>query len=118
MVGSTGVVVNLGIVSFLNMGVGIHENIAGIISVEGATISNFLLNDHWTFQDRRHGSILVRALKFHAVSFFGAYIVQYGVYLCFAEDGHVILPMLLGIAAGTFWNFGVNLLWTYRKKKD
>jgi len=46
------------------------------LAIELSIIFNFILNDIWTFKDRRVGSFIKRLLKFHGSSLSGG-IVQY-----------------------------------------
>ena len=46
------------------------------LAIELSIIFNFILNDIWTFKDRRVGSFIKRLLKFHGSSASGG-IVQY-----------------------------------------
>ena len=51
LVGLSGVLVNLGSFQLL-LGLGIHKYLASPIAIELSIISNFLLNNYWTFADR------------------------------------------------------------------
>ena len=141
-VGGTGVVVNLAIYALLTrlMGMGdtlLGQDIALLVSIEISIISNFILNDMWTFKDRTgDGGFWKRMLKFHVVSVAGS-LIQWGVArglyrLMLAYDitvlngrtifGHTIvnwddlLLVCVGIGIAMFWNFFANLYWTWRKK--
>ena len=68
LVGLSGVLVNLG--SFqLALGLGIHKYLASPIAIELSIVSNFLLNNYWTFADRAMtGRRRIRGLKYNLVS--------------------------------------------------
>ena len=51
-VGGSGVGVNLGIYALLTRGVDLTPAIASPIAIEISLLSNFLLNEHWTFSAR------------------------------------------------------------------
>ena len=52
IVGLTGVFVNEGILMLLTS-LGLYYIYSSIVAIEISIISNFLLNDIWTFKDRR-----------------------------------------------------------------
>ena len=140
VVGGSGVVVNLGLYALLTRACGLFDTLferglSYAVSVEISIITNFLLNDAWTFADRRE-SVLWRHrfLRFHLVSAVG-FGVNWGVFtglnwlmlegsLSFLGDVTVagktfnvddMLAACVGIVAATMWNFFGNLLWTWRK---
>ena len=84
VVGGSGVVVNLGVLAILRS-LGFGDNLASALAIEVSIISNFILNDRWTFRDRvvPHGesassvelttfSLGQRAVRFQLVSLVGA----------------------------------------------
>ncbi|MDG7029989.1 MAG: GtrA family protein, partial [Nitrososphaerota archaeon] len=70
VVGLSGVLVNEGLLLAL-----VYERVfylhADAVAIEASILSNFFLNDYWTFRDRRHGHIAVRLLKFNALMVIG-----------------------------------------------
>ena len=72
--GGIGTFVNEGVFILTAHNVPIFFSLA--LAIELSIIFNFILNDIWTFKDRRVGSFIKRLLKFHGSSFSGA-IVQY-----------------------------------------
>ena len=67
------------------------------LAIELSIIFNFMLNDVWTFKDRRAGSFIKRLVKFHASSFSGG-IVQYAIvilllvsFLHFSNGSEILL---------------------------
>lgn len=80
-VGASGVVVNLGCLALLAEVMGMHPNLASAIAIELSIVSNFAINEAWTFRDRRaSSSLLGRALRFHLVSAVGG-VVQWSVFV-------------------------------------
>ena len=73
-VGGIGILVNEGVFILTAHDVPIFFSLG--LAIELSIIFNFMLNDVWTFKDRRAGSFIKRLLKFHASSFSGG-IVQY-----------------------------------------
>ena len=142
-VGGSGVFVNLGAYALLKALFGMGEDttsrlLAYAISVEISIITNFLLNDFWTFRDRLADSppFPTRALRFHLVSLVG-FFINWGTFaalnLAFplfsespipfltflanlpvlqAPNGDVLFA-LSGIALATAWNYLGNLRWTW-----
>ena len=68
LTGASGVLVNLGSFRVLTA-LGLHRFLASPIAIELSIVSNFLINNYWTFADRRMtGSKRIRGVKFNAVS--------------------------------------------------
>ncbi len=120
IVGGSGVVVNYGVYLPLTRGLGVVEEWSQAASIAVSILTNFLLNEIWTFRDRRTGGaggFFRRIGQFYLVSLVGA-AIQWGVSmpLCYRAL-HVpdMLAVLIGIGVATAWNFLVNLIWTWRK---
>jgi len=75
-VGGLGTFVNEGVFILTAHDVPIFSSLG--LAIELSIIFNFILNDIWTFKDRRVGSFIKRLVKFHASSFSGG-IVQYAI---------------------------------------
>lgn len=119
VVGGSGVVVNYGIYLPFTRWLGVLEETALALSIAVSILTNFLLNEAWTFRDRRTGGSsgkLRRLGRFYLVSLGGA-AIQWGVsMLCFRWLGiDDRLAVLVGIGVATAWNFVLNLLWTWKK---
>jgi len=118
IVGFSGVLVNLGLYTVLTRIFGFSEIIAPLISIESSLLSNFLLNNFWTFKKREiTSSLYKRFLQFHIVSG-GAACLNYATFLfAFAVIGlHDILANLIGIAIAAILNYLINSNWTWRKE--
>lgn len=118
LVGASGVLVNEGLLWILQQFTGLPLALASGISIETSIISNFVLNDFFTFPDRRRGRIrffLLRLGKFNATSLVGLGI-NIGVLLLLTNGLglHYLLSNLVGIAIAMLWNYLVNLRWTWR----
>ena len=84
-----------------------------------SVLTNFLLNDFWTWSDRdkQQGSMLGRCLRFYLVSSAGG-AIQVGCATGLHHVGlHYLLAQLCGIALATAINYVVNNIWTFRDKK-
>jgi dolichol-phosphate mannosyltransferase len=72
-VGASGVLVNLGCLGLFARAIGVQANLAAAMAIEISIITNFLINEAWTFRDRRaEGAFRRRLLRFHLVSLVGA----------------------------------------------
>src|ERR1700730_10185470 len=70
IVGLTGVFVNEGLLIGLQS-IGFYVLTASAIAIEVSILTNFLLNDLWTFRDRRSGHFAVRLAKFNLLMLLG-----------------------------------------------
>jgi putative flippase GtrA len=102
-VGASGVGVNLVCLWLFADLLGFHANLASALAIEVSIISNFLLNEVWTFSDRKNGEVGLpgRALRFHMVSLLGA-VIQWGIFVV----GNVawLLAIQGGAAAGSYFD--------------
>ena len=79
LVGASGVVVNLGALAVLS-GLGMRSSVASALAIELSIISNFLVNDAWTFAGRHQHAWPTRALRFQLISLIGA-LAQWTVFI-------------------------------------
>jgi dolichol-phosphate mannosyltransferase len=117
-VGLSGVVVNEGILWLLTHFGGLAYYISSLFAIEASIISNFVLNDIFTFSDRRTGktgSFIVRLLKFNVTCAAGAGI-QYGLLLLFTSvfGVHYLISNIIGILVAFIWNYALSNLWTWK----
>ncbi|MFC1892991.1 GtrA family protein, partial [Chloroflexota bacterium] len=118
LVGLIGVLVNMGLLWLLTEIVGFPYLVSAAFSIESSIVSNFLLNDRFTFRDRRSPQAktrLGRLLKFNLVSLAGL-VLNMGVLWLFTEvlGIYYLLSNLCGIVAATLWNYLVNIWWTWK----
>jgi len=118
LVGLSGVLVNIGLLWLLTEFAGLFYLLSAAISIESSIISNFVLNDYFTFSDRRSPqakSFINRLLKFNLVSLAGL-AINMGVLGLLTEvfGVYYLLSNLCGIAVATLWNYLVNTWWTWR----
>jgi len=118
LVGASGVLVNIGLLALLTEVAGLFYILSATIGIEVSIITNFLLNNYFTFADRRHGqrSLFNRLLRFNLVSLAGVGI-NLGILGLFTEVWGVfyIVSNLIGIVAATIWNYLVNNWWTWKQ---
>ncbi len=118
LVGASGIVVNEGLLYLLVGPADLPLAAANSISIETSIITNFTLNDFFTFRDRRKaglGAFFWRLGRFNIVSLLGAGI-NLGLTVLLTEVFGVysLLSNLVGIAIAMMWNYLVNLGWTWR----
>lgn len=113
-VGLTGIVVNLTLLWLLHGQLGLHDLVAVPIAVEASILSNFLLNDRFTFKDRRHDHVLQRLAKFNTVSLL-ALLINVAAYTILARGLglHYLLAEFIAILVAFGANYMGNLHWTY-----
>jgi dolichol-phosphate mannosyltransferase len=114
IVGLSGVFVNQGALQLLTDVGNIYYVYSSVLAVEMAIISNFLLNDLWTFRDR---SLLRpafmdrvnRFLKFNLICAFGGVLntsILWG--LTDLAGFHYLISNLFGMGVSALWNYGIN----------
>jgi len=119
LVGLSGVGVNMGTFWLFTRVAHVKDLVALVFAYTAATLSNFILNDVWTFRDKRvvgARATSTRAVKFGLVS--GVAIgLYYAVYTPLTRFVGVydLLALAMAIGVGLVWNFSVNVLWTWRK---
>ena len=117
VVGLSGVAVNLGFFTLFLMQ-GINKYIASPMAIEISIISNFLLNNFWTFRGRKtKDRTRIRGLKFNVVSFL-ALGVSYGTFVAlsiFFPDVAPQFNQLVGIIPATLLNYFLNSYWTFKQ---
>jgi dolichol-phosphate mannosyltransferase len=117
-VGASGVVVNLGVFTAL-LNAGVDKFIASPIAIEASVVSNFLLNNYWTFRERKTKQrVRVKGLKFNAVSLL-ALALSYGTFVLLAHAFPSWPPQLhqfIGIVPATGVNYLLNSYWTFRRE--
>lgn len=95
---------------------------ANSISFTAAVMSNFTWNRLWTFPESRERPLGRQLLQFATVSILGLVINtvilvgmdRYVFQHFFSERLSYNLAKAIAIGVVLFWNFGMNVLWTYR----
>lgn len=95
---------------------------ANAISFSAAVLSNFTWNRLWTFPESRERPMGRQLLQFATVSVLGLVINtvilvvmdRYVFQHFFNERLSYNLAKAIAIGVVLFWNFGMNVLWTYR----
>jgi putative flippase GtrA len=122
----------------------VHPNLASAAAIELSILSNFVLNDLWTFRDlRAQRTRLSRLGRFHLVSLFGG-LLQLATFVAMNALWAVVLldlseprnsswvqrwvlesppvgnwaylSQICGIGVATLWNYLCNFYWTWGKR--
>lgn len=116
VVGASGVIVNLGAFTAL-LGTGLSKYIASPIAIEISIISNFILNNYWTFRSRKtKDRVRIKGLKFNAISIL-ALGVSYSTFLFLSWLFPGTPPQvhqLIGIVPASLVNYFLNSYWTFQ----
>ncbi|MBD3234719.1 MAG: hypothetical protein GF315_13420 [candidate division Zixibacteria bacterium] len=121
IVGGSGVAVNMGLLYLLTEVVGLYYVISSLIAIETSIITNFVLNDFWTWRDKRGltGSVfLIRLLKYNTSASLAAFIGNFVTLTALTEffGFYYLIANLIGIGVGILINFFLNDRWTYKVK--
>jgi len=120
MVGGSGVLVNMGLLFLLTRYLSVRLEIASAIAIEVSILSNFFLNNLWTFKKRdTQVPFWSRLLRYHLVTGLAG-IVNYLVLLLLVKSFglHDMISNLIGIGIGTLINYSLNSLWTWRERSS
>ncbi|RLF16176.1 MAG: glycosyltransferase family 2 protein [Thermoprotei archaeon] len=115
-VGSIGVAVNEGLLHVLMHFLPLQ--LAGAIAIETSILNNFILNDQWTFKDRKVGRWAYRCLKYHGAVAVGGlvnYVVLLALTLLFGV--HYLISNLIGILMGFLANYAVSEVFVWRSRQ-
>jgi len=116
-VGLSGIVVNEGVLFIVNKLTTWHGSIQLIPGIEISIITNFLLNDSFTFADRHTGkrsSFIGRLLRFNLIALAGA-AINWGIAtLLFNAGLNIYLANFIGIVIAFLWNYFLSTVWAWR----
>jgi len=119
IVGLTGIIVNEGVLIYLRGYAQFALPVASIIAIELSILSNFILNDVWTFRTGQQHALphgWQRLLSFQAVSVGGAainFVILNALALYAGVDYRI--ANILGILVAFAWNFWVNRRVTWKR---
>jgi dolichol-phosphate mannosyltransferase len=117
-VGFSGLLVNMGLLYILSDYFHIYYVISSIAAIETSIISNFFLNDLWTWSDREKKSFFRRLTQYHISVGMTAILVNWLLLIFFTEvlGIYYLISNMIGIAAGTLLNFIINDIWTFKAR--
>ncbi|MFC2006506.1 glycosyltransferase [Chloroflexota bacterium] len=119
LVGLSGVLVNIGLLWLLTDIIGLFYLVSAAISIESSIISNFFLNNLFTFHDRNSPAVrssLSRLLKYNLVTMAGLG-VNISILWLFTEvfGIYYLISELVGIVIATLWNYLFSSWWVWKK---
>ena len=116
VVGTSGIFVNMGMLFVLTRYLSLKIEFASPIAIEISIITNFFLNNYWTFIKRNTRiNFIPRLFRYHLVTGLAG-IVNYLTLIFLVRVFHIneMLANLAGIFLGTVINFILNSLWTWK----
>ncbi len=124
IVGASGIIVNEGTRKLITVLNGQSSDIwAAPIGIELSIITNFTLNNFFTFSDKKAStlpSFASKLVRYNIFSIIGA-LIQYGVYMLLTRVVGMSAPPfdtianLIGIGIAVIWNYFSNSWWTWKK---
>jgi dolichol-phosphate mannosyltransferase len=120
LVGASGTVVNLGVFSAA-LHASLNKYIASPVAVEVSIIWNFLLNNYWTFKERRtRDRVRIKGLKYNLVSIasLGVSFATFTAMTLFVPRASPLLDQFVGIVPAVLVNYFLNSYWTFRSHPE
>lgn len=93
--------------------------ISSIFAIEISIISNFLLNDIWTWGERKKKRYYRRFFQYHISAGITAFLANWLLLIFLTEviGIYYLISNLIGIGVGMLSNFVLNDLWTFRQSE-
>lgn len=115
LTGVSGILVNMGVLYLLTHPFGINYKIASPIAIEISILSNFLINNYWTWRDKSSGTFLKKLVKYHTTAAISG-VINYVILIVLTEHFalHFMLSNFVGIGVGSVINFLLNNFWTFK----
>lgn len=111
VVGISGVIVNFGILWWLTEIGGWYYLHSSLVAIELSILSNFALNDYWTFSDHhpKGRRLIHRAMLFNATYILGL-VINVSTLWVLTEYANLyyLIANVGGIVLATFWNFAFS----------
>jgi dolichol-phosphate mannosyltransferase len=120
VVGASGTVVNLGVFSAA-LHADLNKYVASPVAIEVSIIWNFLLNNYWTFKERRtRDRTRIKGLKFNLVSLasLGVSFTTFIAMSLFFPRLSPQVDQLVGVVPAVLVNYFLNSYWTFRAHPD
>lgn len=120
VVGLSGVFVNMGILYFLTEQFHFDYWFASIFAIETSILSNFTLNNFWTWGERKKKHLLNRILQYHVSVGITAMLANWLLLVLLTEifGLYYMVSNLIGIGVGMTANYIINDLWTFKHQQD
>ena len=122
IVGGIGTVLGIIFLWFFNEVLFLHYSIAAIIAIELSVLTNFTMNQIWTFGDRvmKNGirELWRRVVKYHSITFVGMVINMIVILVSVSLFSfNQYLAYVLGVLIGYLWNYSFSNRWAWKAKK-
>src|SRR5258708_34897422 len=114
LVGGTGTAINTTVLYSLARGLGLPLPVSSAMAVERAVLSNYLLNDRFTFAARRPS--FRRLAKFNITSLAGLGVNVAIIWILARHGVYFLAATLVGIAAAVVVNYTFSVAWVWRKE--
>ena len=114
LVGGTGIAINTAVLYLLSRGLGMPLALSSAIAVELAILSNYMLNDRFTFAARRPS--LRRLAKFNLTSLGGLSVNVMIVWVLTRHGVYFLAANLVGIAVAVVVNYTFSVAWVWRRE--
>lgn len=112
-VGLLGLVIDFGTTFFFKEKVKINKYVSNSFGFVLATISNYLFNKYWTFENIDPDA-LIQFTKFISVSLIGLALNNLIIYILINKKGSKFYwAKLIAIIVVVIWNFGANYYFTF-----
>ena len=117
LVGLSGVLVNMGMLALLREIAGFPLWLASPLAIEVSILSNFTLNDLWTWGDRRFRKYWGRLWRYHLSVGITGFGINYPIFLALTYLAKLpyFWANIIGIGFASAGNFLLNHFWTYKK---
>lgn len=117
LVGGSGVLVNLAVLWLLTEQAGLYYLLSAVFAIELSILSNYTLNELWTFHDRGEKGFRnagARLLKFNLISS-PSFPMQLSVMGILKEvfGYYYMVAAVIAIGVVFIWNFVANNFWTW-----
>ena len=114
LVGGTGTAINTTVLYVLSRGLGLPLPVSSAMAVELAVLSNYLLNDRFTFAARRPS--FRRLAKFNITSLAGLSVNVMIIWLLARNGVYFLAANLVGIAVAVVVNYTFSVSWVWRRE--
>lgn len=114
-VGVSGIVVNNGILWLLVSSANMLPLLAAIFSIEASIIGNFLLNNFWTFKERRGEKFLYKLVKYNGSVVLGSIANYVTLALLLAVGFNLIVANTIGILLGFILNYFLSEIFVWKR---
>jgi len=114
VVGGTGTAINTAVLYLLSRGLGLPLPVSSAVAVELAILSNYMLNDRFTFGARRPS--FRRLAKFNLTSLGGLGVNVIIVWLLTRHGVYFIAANFVGIAVAVVVNYTFSVAWVWRRE--